>query len=108
MPFLTDDLVDLPPFITTPQRRQSQHSDVAKTAIMNNHPPSSNASTTSEPSVMSEGPDSTKDFAVDKARPADAKLAAPMNHRQVLAGAALTDTPATTAPSSPQMYVPVC
>lgn len=72
---------------------------------MNNYPPSSNASTTSELSVMSEGPDSSKDFAIDRPRPADAKLAAPTNHRQVLAGAALTDTPATTAPSSPQMYV---
>ena len=72
---------------------------------MNNYPPSSNASTTSEPSVVSEGPDSSKDFAIDKTRPADAKLAAPTTHRQILAGAALTDTPATTAPSSPQMYV---
>ena len=104
MPLPTDDLVELPPSILGVERRQSQHSDIARSAIMNNHPPSDNASTTSEPSIMSEGPDSIKDFAVEKPRPSDAKMATPSTHRQML-GQALTDTPATTAPSSPQMCV---
>ena len=105
MPTFLDDLDQLPPAIARLERQQSQHSDIAKTAIMNNYPPSDNASTTSEPSVISDGPDSIKDFAMEKPKPAEAKLAAPSNHRAMLAGAALTDTPATTAPSSPQMYV---
>ena len=89
-----------------PARRQSQHSEIAKTAIMSNFngPVSDNANNLDEHGSVELGKSSRQ--------ASEANLAAPKPaHAQSLGtGACLTDTPATTAPNSPKvspkMYAP--
>ncbi|KAL8794075.1 MAG: hypothetical protein Q9195_003375 [Heterodermia aff. obscurata] len=88
---------------TTYPRRQSQHSGIAKTAIMNHHYPSSYASSDDGTPIPeeTESVKSTRERQPPSRNP-NSDLLAPQNHRANL-GAALTDTPASTAPNSPKM-----
>lgn len=82
-----------------PLRKQSQHSVIAKTAILNQRGSAmSEDGRTPEHAERSEG-------AVMPGRIANAalKTAHPPPRQFNSLGAALTDTPATTAPNSPRM-----
>lgn len=82
-----------------PPPNQSQHSTIAKTAIFNHrHPPSSNAST-SDGGQSPEETDTMHEIPPPPKVPIVGALAPYLNGKL---GTALTDTPATTAPSSPQ------
>ena len=84
------------------QRRQSQHSAIAKSAIMSHlsTPSTDGARTPEEVETLKE-----KENTVLGVQPSEGCLAAPTTGaKQRLAnGAALTDTPLTTAPNSPVM-----
>ena len=101
---LTVDPLDHSAAHTPFSRKQSQHSGIARTAIMNHHSPPSYASSDDGIPALEEI-DPTKKF---KDRPIPPKTSdggpslAPQSYRAGL-GAALTDTPATTAPNSPKM-----
>jgi hypothetical protein len=84
------------------QRRQSQHSAMAKTAIMSHFStPSTDGARTPEEAEMLKD----KETKTPSAQPLEGSVAAPSaGAKQRLAnGAALTDTPLTTAPNSPIM-----
>ena len=86
---------------TLPGRRQSQHSGIAKTAIMGQFAiPNSDGARTPEEER------STKVEASIGMKPASNTLSAPQHdgtkHSRAI-GVALSDTPATTAPNSPIM-----
>ena len=89
-------------------RRQSQHSTIAKTAIL-----SSCAKTMPEFTKGSEPVEGMKEngvpakvrngtLGVTQQNPKQSSMSMALN------GAALTDTPATTAPNSPRMWVRSC
>ena len=81
-------------------RRQSQHSVIAKAAIM-----SSYTAAVSEDTRASEHAPPIKENIMPHSRGSSASLAAPYppsKYRSSI-GTALTDTPATTAPNSPRM-----
>ena len=81
-----------------PARRQSQHSVIAKTAIMSNFsmPNLDGANTPDERGkIRPEKPSSTKTL--------ESNLAAPHPIQSTGSGACLTDTPLTTAPNSPRV-----
>lgn len=82
----------------TPARPQSQHSIIAKTAIMSNFtiPNLDGANTPDERGkVELEKPSSAKTL--------ESNLAAPQPVQSSGSGACLTDTPLTTAPNSPRV-----
>ena len=84
---------------TLPGRRQSQHSGIAKSAIMSQVTPNSEGATTPQEENFA------KDGAMVEMRPARNSLSAPPNDAKnghSISGA-LSDTPATTAPNSPTM-----
>jgi len=90
-------------------RKQSQHSIIAKTAILNQR-----GSTMSEDGRTSEHAQEIEGAAVHARIVNDTLKASQPSFRQHNSlgaasnhslGAALTDTPATTAPNSPRMYV---
>ena len=86
---------------TLPSRRQSQHSGVAKTAIMGQF-----ATPNTDAFRATEEERSTKDEPLKGMRPASNTLSAPQNDAIKIGrafGVALSDTPATTAPNSPIM-----
>lgn len=80
-----------------PVRRQSQHSTIAKTAIMSSFV-NPTFDTTHSPELKTSNSSSLKSseggLAAAQSRP---------QHNTGLGGACLTDTPATTAPNSPRM-----
>ena len=81
-------------------RRQSQHSVIAKAAIM-----SSYTVAAADDIRASEHAPSSKENVMPHSRGSSASLAAPQppsKYRSSI-GTALTDTPATTAPNSPRM-----
>lgn len=97
------------PLPRVPQgRRQSQHSRIAKSAIMSSYktPTSEGAQTPEDHEVPKRsGPPSTKiqePNLTEETGKYRTNLCAPKNGRDGV-GAALTDTPATTAPNSPRM-----
>lgn len=81
-----------------PARRQSQHSMIAKTAIMSNFALPDGANIPDERGTV--WPDKSS-----FAKTSEANLSAPQPvHKQSAGiGACLTDTPATTAPNSPRV-----
>lgn len=90
------------PFPPRPPRKQSQHSIIAKSAIMSQvHTPSTDGARTPEDNEVSKD----KNVQALGAPTSAGNLAAPViGTRQGLPnGAALTDTPMTTAPNSPIM-----
>ena len=84
------------------QRRQSQHSAIAKTAIMSHFstPSTDGARTPEEAEILKE-----KESKMPNTQPSEGSLAAPTTgaKQRLSNGAALTDTPLTTAPNSPIM-----
>lgn len=110
MPLLYRDELDMhleyrsPPM---PVRQQSQHSDIAKSAIMSNaaaspprlvDPPPTAHVATSAPQPT---PVSRRDFASTSTATRDRSIARSRSRTDVLGAA--NDTPASTAPSSPNM-----
>ena len=87
---------------TLPERRQSQHSVVAKSVILGNL-----GTPSTDGSQSPEEKDDVKEIKPLESRTQGAKLGAPSNARRrtVSSGYALTDTPQTTAPNSPIMWV---
>ena len=81
-----------------PARRQSQHSVIAKTAIMSKFtiPPNLDGESTSEERGTAS---SDKPLTV---KPSETNLAAPQPAHSASSGACLTDTPLTTAQNSPR------
>ena len=85
---------------TLPGRRQSQHSVIAKSAIMSQiTTPNTDGARTPEDKEVS------KDDTALGVKLSDGKLSAPQKAARngLSNGAALSDTPATTAPNSPVM-----
>ena len=100
---------------TPPVRRQSQHSEIAKTAIMSNIaaaleepslPPQNTLPLLAEPqrdSALMPPPKTVANRAIGKDVPTR-NLPVPAGTRDGVGGA-LTDTPVSTAPNSPQVSV---
>ena len=82
-----------------PARRQSQHSIIAKTAIMSNFTLPSNR----DGAVTPEDRGTVWSDKISTVNPSEANLAAPQPARSISSGACLTDTPLTTAPNSPRV-----
>ena len=95
---------EVEPFPQRPPRRQSQHSTIAKTAIMSHlsTPSTDGARTPEDHEAIKE-----RESHSGTTQPSTGSLAAPTNtvKHSLSNGAALTDTPMTTAPNSPIMYV---
>ena len=84
---------------TLPGRRQSQHSGIAKSAIISRATPNADGVTISDEERCA------KDDGTVAMRAASKSLSAPQNGMRNgrSNGGALSDTPATTAPNSPIM-----
>lgn len=89
-------------------RNQSQHSTIAKTAIMSHFStPTTDGTKTPEEIEVSKEKEEDKEDKLSGTHAPGANLAAPQNgaKHDVVSGSALTDTPLTTASNSPVMWV---
>ena len=92
-------LANSPPLLPS-TRKQSQHSSIAKTAIMSQLA-APHFEATQHSAGMEAAKDSKKASSMRKAL--EDNLVPPRQGENTGPGAALTDTPASTAPSSPRM-----
>lgn len=118
MPLLYKEGTDMPVEYRpppTPTRQQSQHSDIAKSAIMSNASPRQlDGATDSSASPTSDAAVGRRDFAASQSNTSQASSSASQSsaftnttrsRSRTEAFGALNDTPASTAPSSPSMCV---